>query len=104
MKDYAYARTLLGLVGFVVWLGFIAGVLMAYWAASRTGSPIAIAFSVMSVIGLLLSTIVILALVQVGKAILDIAENTAVRPGTMPSPAPQVRAEPSGSPPLRASR
>lgn len=92
MKDYTYARSLLGAVGFVVWLGFLVGVILAFMAA-RTGSPLSIAMGVMTAVGVLLSTVMALAFVQVGRAIIDIAENTAAMAsrGTLP---PEQKREP----------
>lgn len=76
MKDYGYARGLLHTVGFVLWLGLLAGIAFAYLTA-RSGSPISIAVGIITAVGVMVSTVLSLAFVQVGHAIIDIAENTA---------------------------
>lgn len=75
-KSYAYADGLLDLVGFIAWATLILGGLALFAAIMTSGDPDTVVLFLIGVSGVMAGGAT-LTVVQIGRAVIDIAENTA---------------------------
>lgn len=73
-KSYDGSHIILGVIEFVAWASFIIGAIMALLSIGNASAPLG--FFVWT--GLAFSSIGLAALCRVGRAVLDIAENTGM--------------------------